>query len=815
MTAAGGENHVMRQARSKSTVLAAHATALALAAAVALLAALPGTAAGEAAAGARRSIRETDLFSFVWVADPQISPDGKRVAFVRVAVNARHDGYDEAVWMAAADPLDPAAAGNPALTGAGAAARPLTAGSHDSAPRWSPDGRRLAFVRQTGQAPPQIFVLPLDGGEARQVTQLPGGAGSPAWSPDGKTLAFTSDTTADDLAKVAKAARTAAAGAADGSRPAAGAPAAAGAADSGPNAGHVSDVRVITRAEYRANGAGYPDLTRPEHLWAVAVPAGGAEAPPARQLTRGEFEEAEPVWAPDGTRLYVISERAKEPYYQESTAAIYAVPAAGGELTRIAGIQGGIGGLAVSPDGRSLAFVGAAAVRPARSYDKPDLWVVSAVAGSQPRNLTAKLDADVGGGLVGDQHPPRGGGGWRPIWSPSGRSLLVKVAERGRVDLRRFDVTTGRAEAVTAGDHEVMSYDATTDGARLALIVSTPVAIGDLFVLDLASGPAAPALPAAAPAPAGNPATAGAPATAGRVAASGGTLRQLTWFNEPLFSQLDLTAPQAITFRGFDGREIEAWAQEPPGFAPGKPAPAGGAYPLILDIHGGPHSAYGYTFFHEAQWMAAKGYVVLCVNPRGSTSYGEEFGNVIQYHFPGDDYKDLMAGVDEMVRRGIADPRRLGVTGGSGGGLLTNWTVTQTERFAAAVSQRSIADWAGWWYTADFTLFTPRWFRAAPFEDPQDFAARSPITYVDKVRTPLMLVEGEADYRTPPTAGGEAMFRALKYLHRPVVMVRFPGESHELSRSGNPWHRVERLQHIARWFDKYLQGVKTDLYDVP
>ncbi len=175
--------------------------------------------------------------------------------------------------------------------------------------------------------------------------------------------------------------------------------------------------------------------------------------------------------------------------------------------------------------------------------------------------------------------------------------------------------------------------------------------------------------------------------------------------------------------------------------------------------------------------MAAKGYVVLYPNPRGSTSYGQEFGNVIQYRYPGDDAKDLLAGVDELVRRGLADPDRLGVTGGSGGGVLTNWIITQTDRFKAAASQRSIADWSGFWYTADFTLFQPTWFKGAPWEDPQDFAARSPITHVTKIRTPLMLIEGESDHRTPPAAGGEEMFRALKYLKRPVVMVRFPGET--------------------------------------
>jgi dipeptidyl aminopeptidase/acylaminoacyl peptidase len=248
--------------------------------------------------------------------------------------------------------------------------------------------------------------------------------------------------------------------------------------------------------------------------------------------------------------------------------------------------------------------------------------------------------------------------------------------------------------------------------------------------------------------------------------------------------------------------------QRPPDFTPGK------KYPLILDIHGGPHSAYGYTFDHEFQWMAAKGYVVLYPNPRGSTSYGQEFGNIIQYAYPGDDFKDLMAGVDELIARGWADPDKLGVTGGSGGGVLTNWTIGHTTRFKAAVSQRSIADWRDFWYTADFTLFTTFWFRGAPWEQEADFKARSPITYVDKITTPLMLIEGESDFRTPPGAGGEQMFRALKYLKKTVVMVRFPGETHELSRSGKPVHRVERLQHIVAWFDKYLEGQDIHTYDI-
>jgi dipeptidyl aminopeptidase/acylaminoacyl peptidase len=221
------------------------------------------------------------------------------------------------------------------------------------------------------------------------------------------------------------------------------------------------------------------------------------------------------------------------------------------------------------------------------------------------------------------------------------------------------------------------------------------------------------------------------------------------------------------------------------------------------------------VFTHEFHWMAAKGYVVLFPNPRGSSNYGQDFGNVIQYHYPGDDHKDLMAGVDMMVKRGYIDPKRMGITGGSGGGLLTNWAITQTPRFAAAVSMRSIADWAGFWYTADFSQYTPSWFRKAPWEDPADYVARSPITHVANVKTPTMFIDGDDDLRTPPSDGGEMMFRALKYMKIPTVMVRFPGETHELSRSGKPKHRVERLQHILGWFDKYLQGKSVSTYDNP
>jgi dipeptidyl aminopeptidase/acylaminoacyl peptidase len=411
--------------------------------------------------------------------------------------------------------------------------------------------------------------------------------------------------------------------------------------------------------------------------------------------------------------------------------------------------------------------------QPVRSYSQPDLWVMDIAPNAQPRNLTAGYDFDMGDGVGGDNAAPRGGHGPTLHWSPDGRSLVDVVARRGRALLVRVDTQSGAVEDLTRGDQAVVDFTIAADGRTIVALVSTPVMIGDLFAVgaDLSQ-------------------------------------RRLTDVNQALWSGLNLTAPEEFTYTSFDGKSIQAWIQKPPDFDPRK------TYPLVLDIHGGPHTAYGWIFDHEFQWLAAKGYVVLYPNPRGSTSYGQEFGNIIQYHYPGDDYRDLMTGVDELLKRGYVDEKKLGVTGGSGGGVLTDWTVTHTTRFAAAVSQRDISNWSCWWYTADFTLFQPNWFKAPPFQDPQDYANRSAITFVQDIRTPMMFVLGEADSRTPPECGGEELFRALKFLKRPTAMVMFPRETHELSRSGEPWHRIERLEHIAGWFDKWLKGVPHPEYDV-
>ena len=687
----------------------------------------------------KRPITEKDLWAFTWIGDPQLSPDGSLVAFVRVVVDKKHAGYETSLWTVS--------------TRGNAEPQRLTSGTRDSQPRWSPNGNRLAFVRAVEKdgkvQPPQIYTLSMSGGEPMQITEISKGAGNPHWSPDGKRLAFFSDISPEDMAKEKKKDRD----------------------TTDADAGRETDVKYVTRAVYRQNGQGYLDPSRPSHIWVVAIPTAYEEKPSPRQLTSGNFDEDEFFWSKDGRQIVFATTRVAEPYYELPHTDLYRVSADGGEPVLINAVKIGVNQMSLSPDGKRIAFR-SNINEPVRSYDEPDLYVLELARDAEPKNLSADFDFDVGGGIGGDNAAPRAAGGTAPIWSSDGNSIVDVVTITGRANLMRFPMNGGKPVEVTKGDQSVQRFSAAGNGSTFALLVSTPTNIGDLYV----------------------------------VGANGGEQHRITDVNAKLFSQVDITAPEEVWYTSFDGRKIQAWVQKPPGFSSSK------KYPLILNIHGGPHAAYGWVFDHEFQWMAAKGYVVLYPNPRGSTSYGQEFGNIIQYKYPGDDYKDLMAGVDEVIKRGYVDSNRLGVTGGSGGGVLTNWTVTQTNRFKAAVSQRDISDWASWWYTADFWLYHPAWFRKPPFQDPKEYADRSAITYVDSIHTPIAFILGDADWRTPTESGGEQLFRALKFMKRPTAMVRFPGESHELSRSGQPWHRVERLQAIVGWFDKYLLGKDVAIY---
>src|SRR5262245_13134439 len=361
----------------------------------------------------QRPITEFDLFRFTWIADPQMSPDGAQVAFVRVDVNAKKDGYDTSLWIV------PAAGGSEP--------RKLTAGPRDGSPRWSPDGKSLAFVRAPEEGgrpqPGQVFLLSMSGGEARQVTKLPRGAGNPIWSPDGKTIAFTSNTSAKDLEKPAPAGDT--------SDPAA------------EQARRTSDVRVITRAVYRANGGGYLDPSRKTGVWTIAVDGAlDGSAKPAK-VTDSEFDSNLAGWSHDGRELYVTANRVAEPYYDPQDSDLYRISATAKDTapTRMVSIEGSIGAIEVSPDGKSVAFGGSLNTKPVRSYNQPDLFVAAASDGAAAKNLSDKFDFDIGGSISGDQSAPRGGFRSAPSWLDATHVATI-AAHEGRANVYVFDVTS-------------------------------------------------------------------------------------------------------------------------------------------------------------------------------------------------------------------------------------------------------------------------------------------------------------------------------------------------------------------------------------
>jgi dipeptidyl aminopeptidase/acylaminoacyl peptidase len=712
----------------------------------------------------KRNITEKDIFDFTWIGDTQLSPDGSRAAYVQTTVNAKRDSYDTAIYL-----LDTA---QPMV-----AARRLTNGPHDAQPRWSPDGTQLAFTRAMEKdgkpQPAQLYVLSLAGGEPVQVSAMEKGVGSPQWAPNGTCIAALSETPIVPEPKTEKK---------EGAK-----------TEEHKAEEHKSDVRIITKAVYRNNGTGYIDTKEASQLFLFYTAKIGSKPVTPWQVTAGRFPVSEFAWHPSSNEIYYTSEHVDEPYYDLPHNEIYVlgVPADGAAKDEkapppmsdlVAKLTFAASGIAVSPDGKRIAFHGdEQPLTKPRSHQQPDMFVLDLDAKGAPKNLTANYDYEVGSGVGGDNTAPRGGGRSGPVWTADGTSIVDVVGKQGSALLVSIDAKTGAVKELTAEKQAVVGFAVKPDGTKMLALISTPVSIGDLF----------------------------------SVATDGSKQQtQLTEVNKELFSQLNLTMPEDMQVtptanpKDIAGSKIESFVQLPPDFDKSK------KYPLILNIHGGPHSAYGWVFDHEMQWMAAKGYVVVYPNPRGSTTYGQQFANVIQHNYPGDDFHDLMDCVDAVVKLGYVDTAKMGVTGGSGGGLLTDWTVTQTNRFKAAVSQRDISDWTNWWYTADFTLFQPTWFEGAPFDKVEEFKKYSPITYVTNIKTPMLFILGEADYRTPPTGGGEDFFRALKFRRIDTVMVRFPGESHELSRSGQPWHRVERLENIVNWFDKYLMGMPEPQYDI-
>jgi dipeptidyl aminopeptidase/acylaminoacyl peptidase len=678
-----------------------------------------------------RSLTIEDLYEMVYLSRPRISPDGKSIAYVATVIDKRTHSYRSAVWVTPT---------------AGGIARRLTAEPADATdPSWSPDGNYLAFLseregvatraekseqRALGKDKSQIWLLPTGGGEARQLTFLPHGASAPHWSPEGRSLAFTALVGPLD--------------------------------EEGEDGKPLPKARVIDRLWYRLDGVGFIHDRR-SHLFFIPV-EGGTPV----QLTAGDWDDGDPAWSPDGTRLAFVSSRAEDRWRMPAPDLYVLTIEEGhaGELRQLTDGTLSCGSPSWSPDGETIAFLGA---QKWHSAGQVDVYTIPAGAAKvAATNLTADFegcfqdwtntDAD-----ARDEHLSPA-----PAWSADGRTLYALASHRGasRVFAVAADQTSVEPAPLTPGDVHVRDFS--TDRAReqLALLVGSPQRPPELFV--------------------------------GSTNAST-DLRPASAVNEALLVELSLGELEYLPFTGATGWPIDGWILKPPNFDPSR------KYPLIVHIHGGPHTQYGYGFFHEMQVHAANGYVVLMTNPRGSAGYGRDFALAVRGAWGELDALDVLAGVDTLINRGFIDEHRLGVTGGSYGGFLTNWLIGHFPgRFQAAVTDRSVCNMASDFGSSDFGwTFADDELETTPWDDPDRYAQRSPLTWVKHITTPLLIIHSEQDLRCN-IQQAEELFAALKYLGREVLFVRFEGQSHGLSRGGHPKLRLERLRHGLSWFNQHL-----------
>ena len=699
-----------------------------------------------------------DLYRFRIPTDPHLSPDGTLVAVTVQSVAPGRDGYRHAVWLVPADGSAPP--------------RQVTLGTrHDTHPRFSPDGASVAFlsdrrplVEEEPDAPKdredgtQVHLLPLAGGEARRLTDLPRGVDAFAWSPDGRSLVVRTTSFGATRADDRKARRKA-----DLPKP---------------GATPLSDYRYFDRLKGMLNGPGFID-DKVAHLWLVDVESGAA-----RRLTDGPTSDAEPAWSPDGTRIAFTASRGRD-HDLDYQFDVFVVEAATGQVTRITdGTRCAFGNAAWLPDGATLAVAGHRFPRGGGSRN--DVWLFHADGSDAHRgggrNLSGPSDLMFGAGMGSDITP---GEASRLRVTPEGHHLLFTAPVRGSYELWRIAILDGAVERLTEDRHYLSGWEVVETagrGARVAAIRSTATALSDVHILDLAAD--------------------------GRVAAASGP-RGVTAFNDAVLAELDLR-PSEERWETVDGREIQGWLIRSAAAERGEPAP------LVLQIHGGPHTLYGWAPCWEFQVLAGTGISVLFTNPRGSEGYGEDFNSANLPDWGTGPMRDVMAHVDALVEAGVADPARLGVAGGSYGGYLTNWIVGHTDRFAAAMTCRSVTDLTSLMLTGDLAggIFGILEFGAQPWEKPDLYRELSPITYAERIRTPLLIQHAENDLRCP-IGQAEALFAVLRTLKRPVRLMRVPNETHELTRSGTPFRRVENLVQVRGWFDHFLVKGRTKLPRLP
>jgi dipeptidyl aminopeptidase/acylaminoacyl peptidase len=656
-----------------------------------------------------------DLAQIKLAGDPQLSPDGTTVAYTVKLTNVEKNKYFTHLW------LQPIADDTP---------RQFTFGEvSDTAPRWSPDNQSIAFIRNKDRKS-QVWLLSVDGGEPRALSEMPdGGISDLHWSPNGKQLAFAFRPAAAGWTRDANKKRE--------------------------ESGKSKPPRIINHPRYRLDGEGFHDER--QHVWVCDTVSGKAI-----QISNGDYDDSAITWSPDSRTIAFASNRVPDADRHSYRSDIWLVPARGGKPKRLETPVGSKAGLAWSPNGKTIAYIGTNASDDPWPPKNAYLWVAP-VSRGKARCLSGALDRSVGDSTLGDVREAASGS---PVWSGDSGRLIVTVSDTGSAHLYAVDVASAKWTPLTSDARDAIGLTADSSGSRIAALIGTPVHPPEVFVGDLSSTKL--------------------------------SLRRLSKLTDAWLDTVQISKPDEFWVTQPDGARIQGWELRPPNFN------AKRKYPCLLYVHGGPHGQYGNTFFHELQWHAARGYIVIYSNPRGSNGRDTEFGACIHRDWGNLDFLDVMAMADYAEAKPYVDAKRMAIAGGSYGGFMTNWAVGHTNRFKVGVTDRSICNWLSMVGTSDVPPPPGAYWPGVPWgEDMQRGWDMSPLKYVNQVRTPLLIIHSEGDLRCP-ISQSEEWFTALKWLKQEAVFVRYPPEtSHGLSRNGPIDLRFDRLQRIGSWLDKY------------